>query len=226
MATNLALYNLIRKGALQRGAGARVADYVATQAMYESKDGTSNVAMKNSNYSGIKYTGRKTQKAAKGLQSPEGNYYAKYPSIGAWLDDYIRILKMGPGKPFSNAKNMQDYVTRLKLNRYFTDTAGNYLANMKAVYNRYNNDPNVVKAQQKPPDLLAPKNTIRKANEKTQARNQAQEEVRTGTYKDMRKDHADSKHWSLNKWFDGLSSLNKALVIGAAGYLASRILDR
>lgn len=214
---------MVKKGALARGAGDRVANFVATQVMYETADGTSRVSKADNNYSGIKYTGKKFQKATKGSKSPEGNYYAKYPNMGAWMDDYVRILKMGPGKPFNGAKDLKEYVTKLKMNRYFTDDSERYYQNMAAVYKRYNTS----NLPQRPKfDPLKPGNTKQDWNRaKTDSRRQAVEDVRTGVQRDIDADAARKKpKFSLQEWFEKQSALNKAIIIGGAGYVLSRIL--
>lgn len=180
MAKDTALYNLIRKAALSRGASGLVADLVASQVMYETTDGTSNVSQKDTNYSGIKWA--KQKNAVPGTMSPEGNRYAKFKTFGDWFDAYIKELKKGPGKPWM-ASSIDDYILKLKENRYYSDTVDRYGRNLKAVYKKYQPDKKEpLTAQRDKVDIFNPKR-----DDKRVMRNNAQEEVRDGTWKTIQR---------------------------------------
>lgn len=91
-------------------------------------DFSSNVARTNNNLTGIKYIGKpKVQKnAIQGLKSTEGNFYAHFPTLLDWANDYKRILSFG-SKPIK-ATTPGDLVDRLKENSYFTGDYKSYLA--------------------------------------------------------------------------------------------------
>lgn len=104
---------------------------------------TSNVFSLNNNASGISFSGSAGQLstgAIKGSPRPlkEGanTFYAKYPNLNSWAKDYMRILNKGT-MPL-NATSTEDFVHRLKLNKYFTDSEANYLKNVKSYYNLIN----------------------------------------------------------------------------------------
>lgn len=106
------------------------------QMMLESAWITSREANEDLNYSGIKFLGNpKIQNATRGNKSPEGDYYAKYPNANAWAQDYARVLRLnrGSGRPI-DATTVDDFLTRLKANGYFTDP--NYSSKYKATYQK------------------------------------------------------------------------------------------
>lgn len=110
------------------------AAFAAHQVFYETNGLTSRLAVEDKNMSGIKYVGQKG--AVKGRKSPEGNYYASYPSYQAWANDFARILKLKPAYPYKSI-NLRDYVRRLAANHYFTANEDQYFNNLQASMNKY-----------------------------------------------------------------------------------------
>lgn len=234
MAQNQALYNLLKKGLVQRGARANLADWGAAQCMHESNHGTSNVAKNCNNYGGIVYAKKPGTTPCSNKQpgADGGRGYAAYKSIGAFLDDYVRVLKLKPAKPW-DAKSLDDFVNRLAMNCYFgcnkdhkqptAQAKQNYRAGVSAMLKTYTHNPT---PHAKPPGPLQRKTAVDKA----QARSQAHEDVRTGLHKQREKEFEDSKNatsWDKFKaWFEGLSAIEKALFLGAGGFLVHRFIDR
>jgi hypothetical protein len=62
-----------------------------------------------------------------------GTRYAKYPSLDAFVDDWIYILNFN-NEPI-NATSVTDFVSRLKNNNYFEDSTGNYFYGVSTYYN-------------------------------------------------------------------------------------------
>lgn len=62
--------------------------------------------------------------------------YAQYPTISAFVGDWLRVLSMGTNPV--GAASTSDFVNRLKSNNYFTDTTANYLNNVNYYYNLLN----------------------------------------------------------------------------------------
>ena len=95
--------------------------YVIAQVLHETGNLTSRLATTGTNnITGIKYTKNSP------YQSGKSGAYATYKTYEDWAKDLKRILLFKPGTPY-NATTITDYVNRLKLNRYFEDSAANYL---------------------------------------------------------------------------------------------------
>lgn len=110
--------------------------YAALMMAYETGLFKSAMAKANKNYTGIKFIGQPG--AVKGSPSPEGNNYAKFVSNEAWANDFKRILSMnkGAGRPI-DAKTLQDFVHRLKVNKYFGVSEAQYLRGLQSIYSKY-----------------------------------------------------------------------------------------
>lgn len=190
-----------------------LAAWAAAQLMHESADGTSNVAKSCNNYAGITFAGQKGATPC-GNQQPGaegGRNYAKFANYADFLADYVRILKMnrsGQGAPW-NAKDLREFVTRLKLNGYFSDSIENYLAALTAKLKKYY-QPAAAKAQK---ETMRQEPAARVRAREKQVQQQIDREVST-------------RRKSLTAWFEDLSALNKALVIGVSGFILTRLLDR
>lgn len=102
----------------------------------------SNVARLNNNYSGIKWLNRARQKnATKGSPVPPSerfgpadnplNFYAKFNTVDDWAKDYYRIVSTFGAKPIE-ADTVENWVTRLKQNKYFGGSESGYLRGVKA----------------------------------------------------------------------------------------------
>jgi len=117
---------------LENGFPKETINFFVAQAMFESNF-NSHVALENKNLTGIIFINKPYQKnASKGLKMPtaDGNgFYAKFDSLNDWAKDYKRILSLdkGNGKPIE-AKNLIDFVSRLKTNYYFGGNQNDYLA--------------------------------------------------------------------------------------------------
>lgn len=109
----------------------------------------STVAKLNNNYSGIKWLNAPRQKnASKGSPVPPGersttkpnwslNWYAKFDTGKDWAVDYLRILSLGTKKPIL-AATPDEFVDRLKANRYFGGDINSYKKNVNYFYNLIN----------------------------------------------------------------------------------------
>jgi hypothetical protein len=65
-------------------------------------------------------------------------YYSHYPTIDAYVQKAIAVLKQKPGIPY-DATTKEDFVHRLKLNNYFGKTSeADYLNAMKGAAQRIN----------------------------------------------------------------------------------------
>lgn len=108
--------------------------YVIAQVQHETNNFKDKKIFDHNNASGIIFINNPAvqKNAVKGRVLPETKnsskpyYYAKFASLKDWLTDYIRILNRSPNYPLK-ATSLNDYVTRLKANGYFTDSAQNYL---------------------------------------------------------------------------------------------------
>lgn len=211
--------------AMRYGAKANgLAAWAAAMLMHESADGSSNVAKSCNNYGGITFAGQKgAVKCDRAQSTSEGGLaYAGYPNFGKFLADYVRILKLnrsGQGAPWS-AKNLREFVTRLKLNGYFGDSIDNYYNALAAKLKKYFR-PAAAKASVKTAQQERGENKGAKLPQMMQAK-----QVRDQRQKKYDEQEARKRDKSLQVWFENLSSLNKALVIGVGGYLVTKILDR
>lgn len=112
--------------------------YLIPQIAWETGHFKSAVMDTDNNYSGIKYVGQSG--ATPGSKAPgnEGKApYAHFNSPQDWAKDHLRILKkVGKARPLE-ATSLQDYVSRLKKNGYFTDTEANYYKGLDSLQNMY-----------------------------------------------------------------------------------------
>lgn len=124
-------YELVRKLMETMGLSPDVADWATAQAAFETGGFKSNVAKRDNNFSGIKYINKPYQKkATKGVKSNDGGYYAHFPSWQDWAMDFYRILHLGGDRSPANATTLDDYVSRLKANRYFGASEKAYKAGL------------------------------------------------------------------------------------------------
>lgn len=198
-----------------------LAAWAAAMIMHESADGTSNVSKSCNNYAGITFVKQPGATQCSNAQpgSEGGRTYAKFPDYKAFLKDYVRILKMnrsGQGAPWT-AKNLREFVTRLKLNGYFSDSIDNYLAALDAKLKKYY-QPAFIKAWAKTASQGGHHSKYMPVAAGEKKRADQQKRV------DEQRARANSK--SLSVWFENLNALNKALVIGVSGFIVMRLLDR
>jgi len=107
---------------------------IIAQVQHETNNFRDKKIFDHNNASGIIWLNKPAvqKNASKGRVLPETKnsskpyYYAKFASLKDWLTDYLRILNRAPNYPLK-ATSLTDYVTRLKSNGYFTDSAQNYL---------------------------------------------------------------------------------------------------
>ena len=119
--TVLAIYNALAKAGLPL----QTIKFCISQIMLETANlnpKISQVSLKNTNYSGITWSGSDAQRATgatKGSPRPkdEGYNYAKYANVDQWAKDYIRILNRKT-KPIS-ATNLPEFASRLAANGYY-----------------------------------------------------------------------------------------------------------
>jgi hypothetical protein len=104
--------------------------YIVAQAKHETNDFTSKVYKENQNLFGMKWTeGRRGQVASKGLQSPEGNHYAKYLTDSTSIIDLLIWFDV---KKFPlSVLSVNEYAQALKDRGYFTDGLSNYISGLK-----------------------------------------------------------------------------------------------
>lgn len=107
--------------------------WATAQVMFETNGLKSNISKTDLNLSGIKYINKPYQKATQGNKAPDGGYFAKYASYSDWANDFKRILSIGGAQAPIRASSIQDYVTRLKNNHYFTSNPAAYLQGMQLI---------------------------------------------------------------------------------------------
>lgn len=227
MARNQALYNMLRQGLIKRGARTNIANWGAAQLMHESAEGTSGLAKDCNNYGGIVFANKPGTKRCTRSQSDKdgGRRYAAYDDMGKCLDDFVRILKLKSAVPW-NAKTFSDYISRLKANGYYSDDEGAYGQKVAYMLQRYSQPAGVTAAKPAGP-FQQPRTPIARMEAKGQDRRTAQDpqQVREAIAQERQRAF-DKPKFSLKQWFEKLSSLEKALVLGAGGFIISRILDR
>jgi hypothetical protein len=127
---------------------------IANETAYKGVPFNSPVSQKNTNYSGITWINKPTQKnAVKGSQlnikETKGKpvYYAKFNSLQDWANDYFRILSGGKNSPLSTT-DTAIFVNRLKERGYFTDDTTTYLKNVNYWLDKFKNielpKPNII----------------------------------------------------------------------------------
>jgi flagellum-specific peptidoglycan hydrolase FlgJ len=98
--------------------------YIVAQAKHETNDFNSKVYLTDNNMFGIKWINSPSQKATKGLFSPEGNNYAHFANDTDSLADLLRIFEVKK-MPLS-VVDANEYAMRLQERGYFTDGLENY----------------------------------------------------------------------------------------------------
>lgn len=104
------------------GLGEPAASFATYQVYHETGAFTSELYKKHDNDSGIKYAGQKG--ATKGA-----NGYSYFNSVAAWAAAMKHELTKGSNP--AGAITLEDYVKRLKANKYFGDSVSNYLSGLK-----------------------------------------------------------------------------------------------
>lgn len=119
----------LRKAFAERNLPLSKLPWVMAQVAHETGGFTSRVSSTN-NLSGIKYVPGNKFGAVKGILSPEGDYYAAYPSYDNWARQYLYEItkKINP----LAADTIEGFVSRLKQNGYFGATESSYLAALKS----------------------------------------------------------------------------------------------
>ena len=115
-----------------------VIPFMVAQTAFETGDFKSRLFHDHNNATGIVFTGKSTQKnAIKGRPLPEDPRYnyAKFATLQDWAADYVRILKLGK-KPIE-AESVDDFVSRLKANKYFSAPIDEYLKGVKTYLRKY-----------------------------------------------------------------------------------------
>jgi flagellum-specific peptidoglycan hydrolase FlgJ len=103
--------------------------YMVAQSKHESANYTSKVYLTDNNMFGIKWINSPSQKATKGLLSPEGNHYAHFASDTDSLVDLLRIFEV---KKFPvSVESADQYAKELQSRGYFTDGLANYTNGLK-----------------------------------------------------------------------------------------------
>jgi hypothetical protein len=119
---------------------ANILPYIVAQVAHETADFNSRLLYDHNNATGITFANKpKLQKnAIKGRPLPEAPQYnyAKFASLNDWAVDYLRLINRGKNKPLE-ALTIEDYVARLKANKFFTDTVERYTAGVKRYLKKY-----------------------------------------------------------------------------------------
>lgn len=89
----------------------------------------------DNNFGGIKYSPSFSSVATVGNLSPEGDYYARFKTIGGFATIYRNTVKnnLGGQKP----KTWAEYVHLMKVHGYFTDDEATYVRNGQGWFNNY-----------------------------------------------------------------------------------------
>lgn len=110
---------------------------ITFQNAVESAYGTSNVANRNNNLGGVKYSSwQQNFNGSQGLKANDGGYYTNYPNIRAFYKALIGHLYGGKYKDALYANSDNDFIQILKKNGYFTTNANQYYS---MVFNSLNN---------------------------------------------------------------------------------------
>jgi len=129
-----------RAGQALKAAGATgpQLSYLIPQIAWETGHFQSKVMDIDNNFSGIKYEHQNGATPGSPAPKNEGpKPYAHFNSPEDWAKDHLRILrKVGKARPLE-ATSLQDYVSRLKRNGYFTDTEANYFKGLDSLQSMY-----------------------------------------------------------------------------------------
>jgi len=131
-------WNQIKNLLANAGLPSNVIDFAAAQVLFETANLKSHISKADYNLSGIKWINKPYQKATKGSAAPEGGNYAHYASYNAWATDFKRVLSIGGNNSPLNATSIEDYVSRLVANHYFTSSPAAYLAGLKKILSAMN----------------------------------------------------------------------------------------
>jgi hypothetical protein len=123
------------------GVNANILPFLVAQVAHETGNFKSKLLADHNNGSGITWINNpKIQKnASKGRPLPEDAryFYAKFDTLQDWAIDHVRVLKRGT-KPIE-ATNVDDFVDRLKANKYFTAPIEVYKKAVNKFYNQFKN---------------------------------------------------------------------------------------
>lgn len=123
------------------GVNANILPFVVAQVAHETGNFKSKLLQDHNNGSGITWIDKPNvqKNAVKGRPLPEDPryHYAKFDTLQDWAIDHVRVLKRG-SKPIE-ATNVDDFVDRLKANKYFTAPVELYKKAVAKFYNQYKN---------------------------------------------------------------------------------------
>lgn len=121
------------------GANPAILPYLVAQVAHETGNFKSKLLRDHNNGSGITWINNpKIQKnATKGRPLPEDPryFYAKFDTLQDWANDHVRILSR-KSKPIQ-ATNVDDFVNRLKADKYFTAPIEVYKKAVAKFYNKF-----------------------------------------------------------------------------------------
>lgn len=100
---------------------------VYAQLAYESADGTSQEAVKDNNFAGIKGSGG-------GAATDDGGIYQHFNSTDEFANAYANILK---NDGVHSGMSVEDWANTLHAHHYFTDDPSHYAAGLKTYYDKY-----------------------------------------------------------------------------------------
>lgn len=115
------------------GIPSSVNPWAVAQVMFETNGLKSHISRADLNLSGITWINKPYQRATRGSKKPEGGYYAHFASYSDWARDFARILSIGGQNAPIHAGSLEDYVSRLAANHYFTSSPGPYLQGLKLI---------------------------------------------------------------------------------------------
>lgn len=100
---------------------------VYAQLAYESTDGTSQEAVKDNNFAGIKGSGG-------GAATDDGGIYQHFNSTDDFANAYANILR---NDGVHSGMSVEDWANTLHAHHYFTDDPSHYAAGLKTYYDKY-----------------------------------------------------------------------------------------
>jgi len=122
------------------GMPVELANLMTAQAGHETGGYTSNLFKSCSNAFGYKYAGQAI--ATKGIQSPEGDYYAKYATVAdsakelaAWIKRRVNEGKFPAN--LASIKTAEQYAALLKNAGYFGAPLSEYTAGLKRFFKEH-----------------------------------------------------------------------------------------
>lgn len=108
----------------------KLAKFMIAQAKHETAGFTSKVFKTNNNAFGYKYYKGSIYQLSKGLNSPEGDSYAKYNSVEDSSKEVADWLGRRKDK-FKGVITIEDYSKQLKESKYYGDSLANYTNALK-----------------------------------------------------------------------------------------------